>query len=69
MMLACCTETYTLNGPSPISAGECYICIYGALTLGNQPVSQKVCLKFGGGIAKLSEKSLTVLKDFVILKF
>ena len=39
------------------------------LTLGNQSVSQKVCLKFGRGIAKFSEESLTVPKDFVILKF
>ena len=39
------------------------------LPLGNQSVSQKVYLKFGRGIAKISEKSLTVRKDFVILKF
>ena len=39
------------------------------LTFGNQSVSQKVYLKFGRGIAKFSEKSLTVPKDFVILKF
>ena len=39
------------------------------LTLGNQSVSQKVYLKFGRGIAKFSEESLTVPKDFVILKF
>ncbi len=35
-------------------------------TLGNQSVSRKVYLKFGRGIAKLSEKSLTVPKVFVI---
>jgi hypothetical protein len=39
------------------------------LTLGNQSVSQKVYIKFGRGIAKISEKSLTVPKDLVILKF
>ena len=39
------------------------------LTLGNESVSQKVYLKFGRGIAKLCEKSPTVPKDFVILKF
>ena len=38
-------------------------------TLGNQSVSRKVYLKFGRGIAKLSEKSLTVPKVFVILNF
>jgi hypothetical protein len=39
------------------------------LNLGNQSVSQKVCLRFGRGFAKFSEKSLTVPKGFVILKF
>ena len=39
------------------------------LPLGNQSVSQKVYLTFGRGIAKISEKSLTVQKEFVILKF
>jgi hypothetical protein len=39
------------------------------LTLGNQSVSQKVYLKFGRGIARFSEKCLTVPKDFAILKF
>ena len=43
--------------------------IHSNLILGNQPVSQKVYLKFGRGIPKLSEKSLTVPKDFAILKF
>ena len=39
------------------------------LTLGNESVNQKVYLKFGRGMAKISEKSLSVPKDFVILKF
>ena len=39
------------------------------LPLRNQSVSQKVYLKFGKRIVKISEKSLTVWKDFVILKF
>jgi hypothetical protein len=39
------------------------------LPLGNQSVNQKVYLTFGRGIAKISEKSLTVQKEFVILKF
>ena len=39
------------------------------LTLGNESVSQKVYLKFGRGIPKFSEKSLTVPKEFAILKF
>ena len=39
------------------------------LTLGNQLVSQKVYLKFGRGIPKFSEKSLTAPKHFAILKF
>jgi len=39
------------------------------LTLGNESISQKVYLKFGRGMAKISEKSLSVPKDFVILKF
>jgi len=41
----------------------------GHLTLGNQSVSQEVYLKFGRGIARFSEKCLTVPKDFAILKF
>ena len=39
------------------------------LILENQSVSQKVYLKFGRGIPKFSEKSLTVPKHFAILKF
>ena len=39
------------------------------LTWGNESVSQKVYLMFGRGIANFYEKSLTVPKDFVILKF
>ena len=39
------------------------------LPLGNQSVSQKVYLEFHRGIAKFSEKYLTVQMDFVILKF
>ena len=41
--------------------------IFNHLALGNESVSQKV--KFGRGMAKISEKSLSVPKDFVILKF
>ena len=43
--------------------------IFNHLTLGNEPVSQKVYLKFSRGMAKISEKSLSVPQDFVILKF
>ena len=39
------------------------------LTMKNESVSQKVYLEFGRGIANFSEKSLTVPKGFVILKF
>ena len=39
------------------------------LTMKNESVSQKVYLEFGRGIAKFSEKSLTVPRGFVILKF
>jgi len=43
--------------------------IFNHLTLWNESVNQKVYLKFGRGMAKFSEKSLSVPKDFVILKF
>jgi len=43
--------------------------VFNHLAWGNESVSQKVYLKFGRGMTKISEKSLSVPKDFVILKF